>query len=173
MTRLLRRLPKAQWALRAAVAAGIVLALLAPGIDGDVPRGWLVGIGVVLALGAAITPDRDAATVACCWVLVVWVVSDRDTVGAGALVAATGLVLAHVAASLAAYGPTGMTPDVRLVLLWMRRALIVLAPSALVAVVSSLLSAPSGAAGSWLWVVGTLLVAGLAAGVSVLHRTGP
>lgn len=167
-----RRLTSAQWELRAAVVAGIVLALVAPGLDGDVPRGLLLGIGVVLALGAAITPDRDVVTVACCWVLVVWVVTDRGTVGAGALVAAVGLVVAHVAATLAAYGPERMTPDRRLVLLWVRRTVIVLVPSALVALVTSVLSVRTGSAGSWLWVAGALLVAGLAAAVSVLHRAG-
>lgn len=167
---LLQRLPRAQWALRAAVVAGIVLALLAPGVDGGLPPGFLLGIGVVLALGAAITPNRDAATVACCWVLLVWVVTDRD-IGPGAVVAAAGLVVAHVAATLAAYGPARMTPDRRLLLLWLRRAVIVLVPSALVAPVASLLAGRGGLAGSWLWVAGALLVAGLAVGVSVLHRT--
>lgn len=170
--RLLGRLPAGQWALRAAVVAGIVLALFAPGVDGDLPRGFLLGIGVVLALGAAITPNRDAATVACCWVLLVWVVTDRG-VGVGALVAAVGLVLAHVSATLASYGPEGMAPDRPLVLLWVRRAAIVLAPSALVALVTSLLTVSGDSAGSWLWVAGALLVAGLAAGASVAHRTGP
>ena len=100
-----------------------------------------------------------------------WVRTARGAIGAGAFVAAVGLVLAHIAAGLAAYGPVGMTPDRRLVLLWMRRGVIVLVPSALVALVASVFSAPAGSAGAWLWVAGALLVAGLAACVSVLHRS--
>jgi hypothetical protein len=167
-----RRSPWKQWALRAAIVAGLVGALLAPGLDGALPQPWLLGVGAVLALGAATEPEHDAATAACCWVLIVWVVTDPDHIGPAAVLAAGGLVLAHVAAALTAYGPTRMSPDRRLVLLWLRRGALVLVPSALVAVVGSVLPAPSGTAGVWLWVVGAVLVAGLAAGVSLVHSAG-
>jgi hypothetical protein len=158
--------------LRTLIAAGLALALLAPRLDGHAPDWRLVAVGAALALAAAIEPDRPAGTLACCWVLVTWVVTDRDIVGAGALVAAVGLVGAHVAATLTSYGPDRMTPDRLLVLRWIRRAGLVLVPSALVVLSYSLLPVPGGSAGSWLWAAGAVLVAGLAAAVSLAHRAG-
>jgi hypothetical protein len=59
-------------------------------------------------------------------VLVWWSVSLGDGIPASVLVAAVALVVAHVAALLASYGPREMPVDRATVLLWTRRTGLVL-----------------------------------------------
>lgn len=169
LVRRVRRWSAAQWALRAVLLAGIAGALFAPGLDGHPPDRRLVAIGLVLTLAAVVESRGDATTVALCWVLVVWAVTDRG-VGVGALAGAAGLVAAHLAAALAAYGPDRMTCDRGLVLLWLRRGVVVLMPSAVVTGVGSVVSAPSGSLGVMLWVAAVVCVAALALAISIVRR---
>ena len=112
--------------LRATVFVGLLVALLMTGPAGHWPPWWLVAAFAGLAALAAATPDSPVVSGAGLLVLVWWSVSLGDGVPASVLVAAVALVVAHVAALLASYGPREMPVDRATVLLWARRAGLVL-----------------------------------------------
>lgn len=176
IARLFRGWSRAQWMLRAAVVAGYLCALLAaagiPGV-GRPATPWLVVV-VLAALGAAVVPDGPAGSLAGVLVLAHWAIAVIDhpmtALGPSAVVGACGLVVAHLAGMLAAYGPPGFTPDRGLVLVWLRRGALVLAPSVLVVL------AVRAAAGEldgrhWVWGVAALVVISLAAVVTLVLRS--
>lgn len=165
----LRRWPAGQWLLRAAVVVGLLLAVLAPPVDGHPPGAGTVVVCALLALVAAGLPGSHAVAVASVLVLVSWVLRDRDDLGAGVLLGVVGLVLAHVAAALAAYVPSRGVPDRALVLLWVRRGILVLAPAPIVLVVARLVGQP-GDGGEGLWVAGGLVVVVASVGIALVMR---
>ena len=112
--------------LRGTVFAGPVVALLMTGPAGHWPPWWLVVPLAGLAAAAAAAPDSPMLAGAGLLVLVWWTVSLGDGVPASVLVAAAALVVAHVAALLASYGPRDMPVDRATVLLWVRRGALVL-----------------------------------------------
>lgn len=113
------------WVLRAVTFAGILVGLLAGIPEGFVPS---VPVVVVVVLGgvlAAFGPDQLAPSVTLGVVLVWWAVTLHDEVPVGCLVAAAGLVAAHVACTLLAYGPPSMSVPTHLVRLWVMRGFLV------------------------------------------------
>lgn len=124
MTRL-RIWTPGQWALRAVMVAGLLVALLATGPAGSWPAPWLVVLVGALGVAYALWPEPSFGTVAIGLVLAWWGLGLRDGLHPAALVAAAGLVASHVAGVVAAYGPDGMAVDRATVLLWARRGLLV------------------------------------------------
>ncbi|HEY9353146.1 hypothetical protein OH802_11595 [Nocardioides sp. NBC_00850] len=173
---LFRGWSRAQWMLRAAVVAGYLCALLAaagiPGV-GQPATPWLVVV-VLAALGAAVLPDSSAGSLAGVLVLAYWAIAAIDhpvaALGPSAVVGAFGLVIAHLAAMLASYGPPGFTPDRGLVLLWLRRGTLILAPSVLVALAVRVAAAELDGR-HWVWGVAALVVISLAAAVTLVLRS--
>ena len=119
-------MPRSQLVLRALVLLGPVVALLATGPAGHWPPWWLVVPLTVLAAMAAAAPDSPMLAGAGLLVLVWWSVSLGDGVPASVLAAAAALVVAHLAALLASYGPREMPLDRATLLLWVRRGALVL-----------------------------------------------
>lgn len=160
----LRDLTAGQWALRVTMVAGVMVALLATGLVGVWPAPWLMVLVGALALGYALLPENSVGTVAMGFVLAWWGIAFRDGLHPQALLAAAGLLLAHLAGLLAAYGPARLAVDRATVVLWARRgaAVFVMSPLVyLVAVGVRDLPEPDG-----LWVAGlgaALVAIGVAA----------
>ena len=116
---------RSQLVLRVLVLLGPVLAVLSTGPAGNWPPWWWV-VGVV-ALGgwAAVRPDSPAPSSAALAALVWWSLSLGEGVPAWSVVAALALLVAHVAALLAAYGPAAMPVDAPTIRLWVRRGALV------------------------------------------------
>jgi len=166
----MRSWSRGQWALRAAVLAGVVVALVAPVLDGHAPATLLVVVGLVLGVAGAAVPDRHALAAASVWVLVSWARTDAHAPGVSAVVGAVGLLVAHLAAALAAYGPGRMSPDRGLLALWARRGGTLLVPALVVALVGSLVGDRGGEA---LWVAGAVVVVVVAVAGSLVARRQP
>jgi hypothetical protein len=159
------------WALRGAVVAGIMVALLATGLRGAWPDWWLVVLVLGLAVGFALLPEAPIGTTATALVLVWWGFAFRGNPHPESLVAAAGLLTAHLAALVAGYGPGDLPVDAATVRRWaVRGALVFVAAPAVYAVAVLLRDQPEPPG---IWVAGLVaaLVTIVAAGF-VLSRTG-
>ncbi|MGH3336350.1 MAG: hypothetical protein ACRDOZ_11065 [Nocardioides sp.] len=161
-----------QWALRATIVAGLLVALLATGMRGVWPAWWLVILVAGLAVGFALRPEAPMGTVATGLVLAWWGFAFRDGPHPQALLAAAGLLTAHVAAVLTGYGPRDLPLDPTTVRLWaVRGALVFLAAPAVFAVATLLRGQPEPV-GIWVAGLAAALVTTVTAGV-VLTRSSP
>lgn len=176
---MIREWSRGQWALRAVVAAGPVVALLLAGAAGSAPPAWAVLLVLGLALAHARLPESPAGTAAAGLAVLAWVVvpgdplGDRALAGAagpagvvGAVGAAVALVAAHVAALLVAQGPDALGVDPATARLWLRRgaAVCLLAP-----VVAGLALVLRGRHESIaVWVAGLAVALVVAAGTSAV-----
>jgi hypothetical protein len=110
------------WLLRGVLAAATMLALLA-GIPEDyTPSVFVV---VVVAVGVVIgmlRPEHLALSVTMGIVIVWWALQLRSEMPVAVLVVAAALIVAHVAATLLAYGPRSLAVDPALAVLWGMRA---------------------------------------------------
>jgi hypothetical protein len=122
---MIRSIPVSVWTLRAIVVLGSVLALYAATPEGFVPSPFAGALVVVLSVAFALRPEHFVGSVALSVVLVWWALHVGSAVPAGALVAAGGLLAAHVAAVLLGYGPPQMHVGADLVVLWVPRAALV------------------------------------------------
>ncbi|MBS44737.1 MAG: hypothetical protein CMH83_16555 [Nocardioides sp.] len=162
--------------LVAVLAAG----WLAPALAGAAPGGLATTVVVVLAMAAAWVPQGSVPTAAaavCCWT---WVRGPDDGLAPAVLLLAAGLVVAHVAALLTAYGPHDAGLDPALLRTWVRRGavlLVVVVPAWLVARVldggSGGSAGSGGSGGAPVWAAAMLAVLGLLLlGAAVLRRDG-
>jgi hypothetical protein len=108
--------------LRLAVVAGALVVLVAIPSAGGGFHPLLSLFAVVVAVLAAMMPESHAGTVLLVTLGLLWVVLVPQHLGAWLLVAAGGMGLAHVCATLAAYGPAGHRLDALLLRTWARRA---------------------------------------------------
>lgn len=125
MTRLLRTLTPGQWVLRATMVVGLLVALLSTAAAGTAPKLWLVLLVAGLGVAYASLPEQSFGTVAIGVVLAWWGIGLRDGLHPAALLAAAGLLVAHLAGLLVAYGPDRMAVDRATVVLWARRGVTV------------------------------------------------
>lgn len=151
------RLPAGGAAVRGVMLLGPLAALLAGVPQGYAPPVWLVAVLAVLASASAAMPEHYVGAVTLMIVVVWWVIEAGDALPLSSVAAAGALVAAHLAGTVAAYGPRQLAPDREVVLLWVRRGLALWATAALTwfVVVAGTGRATSGSA----WVVG--LAAGL------------
>ncbi len=112
---------RGQWALRLIVVAGPVLALFARTPSLGAPRAWIATLVVALAVGWALMPESVVGAVTLLVVGFSWASSDTVDVPLGALVAALGMLAAHVAALVSSYGPPRLPVDRAVALLWTLR----------------------------------------------------
>jgi hypothetical protein len=119
---MMRDLTPGGWALRAVIALGPPLALLAASPQGFVPPPWLVLLVVVASLLFAYLPEQYVGSTTMLLVVGWWTIDVRAAMPVAVLVSAGALVAAHVAATLAAYGPRTLPPDRLIVLRWVRRS---------------------------------------------------
>ena len=153
-----------QWALRATVVAGLMVALFATGLRGVWPAWWFALLVAGLAIAFSLLPEAPMGTVATGLVLAWWGFAFRDGPHPQALLAAAGLLTSHLAAVLTGYGPRDLPLDPATVRLWaVRGALVFLAAPAVFAVAILLRGQPEPV-GIW--------VAGLAAAVVTTVAAG-
>lgn len=115
-----------QLALRSFVVLGLQVALWSTAPAGVAPAVWLVVTVGVLSVAAALQPGSLLGTVATLLVLAWWGIAFRAGVPPEAILAAAGLITAHVALILSDYGPGGLPLDRHLLRLWAGRAAAVL-----------------------------------------------
>src|SRR4051794_11314882 len=113
------------WVVRAIAVLGLLV-----GVLGGVPEGYSPSavIVVVVLLGgvlAAFRPDHLGVSVTMGLVLAWWATQLHTQVPAGCLVAAAGLVAAHVACTLLQYGPPFMEIPGDLAVVWAVRGCLV------------------------------------------------
>jgi hypothetical protein len=121
---MIRDLTPGGWALRAIVVLGPPVALLAASPQGFVPPLWLVVVVVVASAGFAAFPEQYAGSLSMLLVVAWWTIAVRHAMPGGVVVSAAALLAAHVAATVASYGPRQLPPERLLVLRWARRTLL-------------------------------------------------
>lgn len=121
------------------------------------PHGWVVAGVVASAAAWAWLPDHAVGVVPLVLVGGWW--SVHDVVDWRLLVVGVLLVAAHVAATLASYGPSTLVVDPRLARLWLARGALVLVPLPVTWLAVRGLDAEL--APSWLWLVAGATAVGL------------
>ncbi len=121
-----------QWAVRLPILLGPVAAVLATGGAGNWPAPWLVVVVALLAAYFASSPESSVGTGVLCLVVAWWGVGLRDGLSVWALPAAAALLVAHLAALVASYGPDAAPIPGVLARRWAWRGLCVLYPAPLV-----------------------------------------
>jgi hypothetical protein len=156
---------RGQGALRAGVLLGPLVAVLAAVPAGGTPSWWLMVLVAGLGAGFALYPDSAVGTGVLVVVLVWWAVGPSDPLHPAALVAAVGLLAAHLAGTVAAYAPGATPPEPATVRRWALRGLVVLPAALLTWAIAA--AAVDRAEPPGLWAVGLagVLVAILAADV--------
>ncbi|MGH3308104.1 MAG: hypothetical protein ACRDOX_10490 [Nocardioides sp.] len=154
-----------QWALRATVVAGLMVALLATGLRGVWPDWWLVVLVACLAVAFSLVPEAAMGTVATGLVLAWWGFAFRDGPHPQALLAAAGLLTAHVAAVLTGYGPRDLPLDPATVRLWAVRSAVVFLAAPAVFAAATLLRGQPEPVGIWVAGLAAALVTTVAAGL--------
>ncbi|MFC4784079.1 hypothetical protein ACT8ZV_06370 [Nocardioides sp. MAHUQ-72] len=169
---MIRAWPRSQWLLRAVVATGPLVALLATAPAGAPPYAWLVVLVAGLSVAHARSPESPFGTGALGAVVIWWGVALHDGVPGWALVAAAALLASHVAALLASYGPETMAVDPATARLWLRRAAaaFLLAPLALVLTVG--VGQRPGTPVVWVVGMAVALAVGVVATLAVTRDAG-
>jgi hypothetical protein len=133
----------------------------------EVPHWAVVGPVVVSAAVWARTPDHAIGVLPLVLVGGWW--AARGVVDWRVLVIAVLLLGAHVAATVASYGPARLAVDPRLVRLWLGRALVALVP--VPAAWLAVRALDPALAPSWVWLAAGVLTVGLM--VLTAHLTRP
>jgi hypothetical protein len=168
----LRRWSPGQGALRAAVMFGPVVAVLATLLLGDAPPWWLVLVVAGMGAGFAYFPDSAVGAGVFLLVLAWWAMGPGDGLHPAALVAAAGLLVSHLAATVAAYGPGSVPPDPAVLRRWAIRVVLVF-PAAVLAWAIATAARDSAEPPPGIWAAGLagLLAAFVAADVLYARRS--
>jgi len=124
--------PVSQVVARVLILLGPVVGLVAAVVADVPPPGWVAALVVALAIGWAFMPESLLGTLCLALVLAWWGVADLVGLPAEALVAALGLLVAHVAGIVAGYGPPEMALDGPTARLWLTRGALVFAAAPVV-----------------------------------------
>jgi hypothetical protein len=151
------RLPRQGALLRAVVFLAPVVALLAGTPQGHVPPPWLVVVVATFSLAFAAMPEHHVGSASLVIVVVWWVLDVHGALPLSSVLAAGALLSAHLAGTVAAYGPPALAPDAGVVLLWVRRGLLLWLTAGLTWLVVAAESARVDSAAYW--------VAGVAGGL--------
>lgn len=154
------RLDAQQWWLRSLIPVGAAVFLgLIRAAGGDFHPVFSLLI-LLLAIVAILTPDSPVTLLVLSGLIGLWFASVQDARSPWVLAALPVLVVVHVAATLASYGPPGMVVAGSLIRLWAHRGLLLAAAGWVVWVgaraVSVLEPTPSG----WLFGLALVLVLG-------------
>jgi hypothetical protein len=120
-----RQWTRGQWALRLVVLTGPLVAVVARGLATGWPPLWLVLLVAALAAGWALAPESVIGAVALLVVGFSWATGLDGRLPAAALLAAAGMLAAHLAALVASYGPGALPASAPVVRLWVRRGVLV------------------------------------------------
>lgn len=162
----MRTWPLSQVAVRALVLLGPLTALAAAAAADVPPPGWVAALVVALAVGWAFLPESLLGTLCLAVVLAWWGVADLTTVPPEALVAALALLVAHVAAVAAAYGPPEMAVDGATARLWLVRGTLVFLAAPAVWVLVVLVRDQPEPPGVWIAGMAAVVVAAVVAAVA-------
>jgi len=121
----IRRFPGGGWALRLVIFLGPIVALLAASPQGRTPPTWLVVVVGIFSFAFAVMPEHYVGNGALAIVVAWWTVEMEDGLPLSSIAAAAALLAAHLAGTLASYGPARLAPDAGAVLLWARRGVLV------------------------------------------------
>lgn len=108
---------------RAVVALMPAAALVTTAAAGTAPPAWLTLGVLVLSVGWAVYPESAVGHTVMVVVLAWWALNLRDAMTWWAVFASALLYAAHIAATLAAYGPPQIPLDGQSVRLWGKRSL--------------------------------------------------
>ncbi len=158
------------WVLRGLVAAGLLLALLCGIPEGYTPPVVLVVFVLAAGVFAAFRPEHLAVSLAMGVVVFWWMLQLRFEMPSAALVAAAGITLSHVAATLLAYGPPTLPVDPPLALLWAMRGVMTWTGALLVWVVARAYTGHGSPELYWLAGLATAVVGAVAVGVTAPLR---
>ena len=148
---------RGQWALRLAMVLGMMLALVARWPTLGAPPVWLAAVVLVLAVSWALIPESVVGMVALVVVGLSWSAGTDGSLPAGALVAALGILVAHLAALVVSYGPAALPVAPGVVLLWAKRGLALYATALVVWVLArGVRELPES---STVWVLGVAVAA--------------
>lgn len=160
------------WVTRAVLVVGMLLGLLA-----GVPWGFTppVLVVVVVAVGggaAAWRPEGLAGPLTLGVVVLFWGLQLHHEVPASVLAAAAGVLTAHVAAVLLAYGPSWMPLPRAVVALWVVRGLLVWLVAPVIWLVARAYAGQATPTSFWLGGLAAAGVAAVVAAVTVPTRGG-
>lgn len=158
------------WLLRAVVLVGTLAGLFGGVTEGLVPPVWVV---VVVALGgvlSAFRPEHLAMSATLVVVLVWWALNLHAEVPVGCLVAAAGIVAAHVAGTLLGYGPPAMAVSGDLVRVWVVRGFLVWLAAPAIWLVALVYADRATPTSFWLAGLGAALVGAVVAAIAVPQR---
>jgi hypothetical protein len=158
--------PASQVAARVLILLGPLAGLVAAAVAGFPPPGWVAALIGLLAVGWAFMPESLLGTMCLALVLAWWGVADLVGLPVESLVAALGLLVAHVAALLAAYGPSDMAIDGRTARLWVTRGALVLIAAPVVWLLAVLLRDQPEPPGVWIAAMVAIVVAAVVAAVA-------
>jgi ABC-type dipeptide/oligopeptide/nickel transport system permease subunit len=158
------------WVGRAVVLVSLLLALLAGVPAGYHPHLFVVVVIGLAALVSAFRPDHLVVSLTMAFLVVWWARDLHGEMPAVVLVVAGALVVAHVAATVLAYGPPTLPVDPRLALLWTARGALVWLTALLVWGVARTYSGHGTPTLFWLGGLGAALVGSVAAGIAMPVR---
>jgi hypothetical protein len=146
---------RGQWAARAVVLLGPMLALLALWPSAGPPPLWLAGLTLLVSAGWALAPDSVIGAVAMLIVGFAWASGLEQRLPVSALVAAAALLAAHLAAVVASYGPGRLPVPPAVARLWvMRGVLLVMAAVVVWVLAVAVRELPVSAS---VWVIGLVV----------------
>jgi hypothetical protein len=117
----LRGVTRGKWALRAVVVLGPLVAVLARTSPLGAPPVWLVVLVLALAAAWALAPESIVGVVTLLVVGLSWATGQDSAMPASAVMAALGMLAAHLAALVSSYGPARLPVDAGVVRLWLVR----------------------------------------------------
>jgi len=167
----MRGVPATTWALRAVVALGPLVAILAPAPQGFTPSAFSIVVVLVASVAWALVPDNVLAGGALVLVLVWWTFVVGAALPFTSVVAAAALVLSHSAATVLGYGPPRAQLDRRLLSTWTLRAAAVWPAALVIWLVADVYSGRATPTSFWLLGLAAGLVGAVVAAVWVPLRS--
>jgi hypothetical protein len=167
---MIRGVPVSVWLLRAVVAAGPVVAVLAPAPQGYQPSAKVVVAVLLTGVAWAFAPDHFAGGLSLLIVLVWWMSVVGEALPLASVVAAAGFVASHAAATVLGYGPARARLEPHLVVTWARRAAMVWPAALVIWLVADVYSGHATPTSFWLLGLGAALVGALLAALWIPIR---
>lgn len=158
------------WVARVTLVVGVLVGLLAGVPEGYDPPAVLLVVVALAAVLAAFRPEHLVLTLTLGVLVVWWTLQVHAAMPVAVLVAAAGLTLAHVMATVLAYGPPSLPVDQRVALLWATRGALVWLASLVVWTVARVYAGHATPALFWLTGLAAAVAGSVAAGVAIPVR---
>jgi hypothetical protein len=158
--------PLSQAVARLLMLLGPICAVVAAAAADIPPPGWVVALVLGLAVAWVFVPESLFGTLCLAAVLGWWGVADLEGLPGEALIAALGLLVAHLAALVVSYGPAEMNVDPATARLWLRRGSLVLTAAPGVWILAVLLRDQPEPPGVWMAAMVAIAFGGVVAAVA-------